>query len=291
METGDIANRQEPPYPPASVSWKQFTDDYLKSLTIKGSKGLPAELFLVPGNHDVTNAIGSFKEMKPATDPTSMVGIYNLMIHPYVPKTNATFNYATDKINYSRDASGVHFVFLNIWPDSLTRIWLAKDLAKIKPSTPVILFAHDPPAGDPKHFTNPYGSHDMNATDKFENLLAEHYQPDAGNTQSTVAEENGLVAFLKAHPNIKAYFHGHNNWTEFYTYQGPDKDISLPTFRSDSPMKGRISAMDETKLAFQLISIDTQTKQMTARECLWNTDPKDPAKKIVWGSSVTVSLQ
>ncbi|MEO7530723.1 MAG: hypothetical protein ABIS69_04905, partial [Sediminibacterium sp.] len=208
-----------------------------------------------------------------------------------VAKTNTTFTYATDKINYSKDAPGIHFVFINIWPDSRNRSWLARDLKRVKPTTPVILFAHDPPVGDSKHFTNPYGVHDMNTTDKFENLLEEQYKVDAINPQSTVKEENGLVAFLKAHPNIKAYFHGHTNWTEFYTYKGPDKDISLPVFRSDSPMKGRLSATDETKLSFQLVSIDTHTKKMTVRECLWNTDPRDPSKPIVWGTSATVSLK
>jgi len=54
-----------------------------------------------------------------------------------------------------------------------------------------------------------------------------------------------------------AYFHGHFQLTEFYTWKGPDNDIALNTFRSDSPMKGKFSGKDETKLAFQLIVFDT----------------------------------
>jgi hypothetical protein len=290
--TGDIANRQEPPSQSATLSWKQFTDDYFHTVTTKAQSGRPTELFLMPGNHDASNAIGSYREMKPATDPASMVGIYNSMIHPYVPKTNASYNYTIDKINYSRDISGVHFVFMNIWPDSATRTWLTKDLARVSSTTPVILFGHDPPEVDKAHLTNPNGAHDINATDKFDNLLPEQFKDaNTANPQNTILEQVGLVGFLKLHPNIKAWFHGHNNYTQFYTYKGPDNDISLPVFRSDSPMKGRYSGADETKLAFQLITLDTRTKELTARECLWNTDPSNPSKPIVWGSSITVLLK
>jgi len=288
VETGDIANRQEPPYQPATASWKQFTKDYFHQLVIKNNSGKPTQLLFVPGNHDVSNAIGFYREMIPAIDPTSMVGIYNAMVQPSIPKTNARFNYVTDKVNYSKNISGVHFVFITIWPDSATRIWFSKDLEKVSSSTPVILFAHDPPEGDMKHFTNPNGAHDINATDKFENLLPEQFKDV---TQSTVIEQNGLVAFLKAHPNIKAYFHGHTNYNEMYTYKGPDNDIALSTFRADSPMKGRYSAVDETKLSFQFITIDTRTKQMTVRECLWDTDPTNPLKTVVWVTNKTMSLQ
>ena len=40
------------------------------------------DLAVVPGNHDITNAIGFYKPMQPLTDPTSMVKIYNLMLQP-----------------------------------------------------------------------------------------------------------------------------------------------------------------------------------------------------------------
>jgi len=97
--------------------------------------------------------------------------------------------------------------------------------------------------------------------------------------------------FLKKHKNIKAYFHGHSNWNEFYTYRGPDNDVDLPTFRVDSPMKGKFSAKDETKLSFQLLSFDPKTLQLTVRECLWNTRPNDPKQGIVFGQSTTISLR
>jgi len=103
-------------------------------------------------------------------------------------------------------------------------------------------------------------------------------------------EQKGFVAFLKKHPNIKADFHGHNNWNEYYVYRGPDKDIALNVFRVDSPMKGSISSKDETKLSFQLISIDTGLKKMTVRECLWNSEPINKTAPIQWGESITVPL-
>jgi len=55
-------------------------------------------------------------------------------------------------------------------------------------------------------------------------------------------------------------------------------------------MKGNISGSDETKLSFQLISIDTKTKTMTVRECLWNSTPTNPSAPIVWGATTTISL-
>jgi hypothetical protein len=230
--------------------------------------------------------------MQPATDASSYLGIYNKEMHPATPKTAANFNYATDKVNYSVNQSGIHLVFITIWPDSATRIWMEKDLKEVKSSTPVIIFTHDPPDGDPKHFTNPNGSHDLNATDKFENLLAEVYKDGYTTTSSTTEkEQKGWVQFLQAHPNIKAYFHGHNNGNEFYTYRGPDKNISLPAFRVDSPMKGKPSSTDETKLSFQLISIDPIARKLTVRECLWNAHPEDAQQSIVWGNSVTIGLE
>ncbi len=288
-ETGDIANREENGYQAAAVSWKQFTEDYGHKLTIQNKEGKPAELLLVPGNHDASDAIGFYRPMVPPTDATSMAGIYNLMLHPSVAKTKDTYNYATDKINYSKNIGGIHFVFLTIWADSANRVWLANDLKNIPSSTPVMLFMHDPPEADSKHFTNPNGQHDINGADKFENLLTEQFKD--GNTQGTVMEQKGFVVFLKAHPNIKAFFHGHSNYKEFYIYKGPDNDIALPCFRSDSPMKGKYSAVDETKLSFQLVTINTDTKKMTVRECLWNTDPANAAAPIVWGDHMTISLQ
>ena len=291
-ETGDIANKMDIPVQPAAVSWKQFEKDFINGLTITDKNQQKSAILAVPGNHDATNAIGSYKPMQPLTDASSMAGIYNLELKPAVAKTKDTYSYQTDKINYSRDIAGVHFVFVNIWPDSAERIWISNDLQKVSNATPVIIFAHDPPEADPRHFTNPNGHHDLNATDKFENLIPEIFKDDLTATPlKTTIEQRGFVAFLKNHPNIKAYFHGHNNGNEYYTYQGPDNDISLPVFRVDSPMKGRVSANDETKLSFQFVTIDSSLKMMTVRECLWNTNPSDAATPVKWGSSLTISLK
>jgi hypothetical protein len=74
-------------------------------------------------------------------------------------------------------------------------------------------------------------------------------------------------------------------------YNGPDKDVKMNVFRVDSPMKGKYSAKDETLLSFQLISIDPAKQMLTVRECLWNTEPKNPAQKVVFGKSETVSYK
>ena len=171
---------------------------------------------------------------------------------------------------------------------------MQKDLDTVAKTTPVIIFTHDPPTADPKHFTNPMPPYNMTPENKFENLLGERYKEGttpADNNTSNAIEQRGFVKFLKAHPNIKAYFHGHNNWTEFYTYTGPDNDVNLPTFRADSPMKGKYSSKDEKLLSFMLITMDAGSKALTVRECLWNTAPGNTAQKIVFGKTATVSVR
>jgi hypothetical protein len=293
VQTGDIANRMEIPIQSAATSWGQFKEDYIQGLNLTGYNGKPAQLLLAPGNHDISNAIGYYKAMKPLKDPSAMVNIYNLMLHPKNQLTNQSYNYTTDKINYSLNVKGVHLQFITLWPDSAERIWMQKDLDTVAVTTPVIIFTHDQPTCEAKHFTNPLPPHLMSNQNKFENLTDEQYKESAAVTEeaSTDMEQRGWVSFLKAHTNIKAYFHGNSNWNEFYTYHGPDHDVNLNIYRVDSPMKGKYSAKDETLLSFQLISIDQQTQQLTVRECLWNTAPLNPAQKIVFGKTTTMSLK
>jgi hypothetical protein len=144
---GDIANRSEVSshIQSASASWAQFTTDYIDTLKLPGRTATTAALFVVPGNHDVSNAIGFYKAMQPTTDASVMVGIFNRMMQPAVLKTPATYHYTTDRVLTSRDIGGVHVVFLNVWPDSVGRAWMEADLARVSSSTPVILFTR--PAG------------------------------------------------------------------------------------------------------------------------------------------------
>ncbi|MBF0551571.1 MAG: metallophosphoesterase [Deltaproteobacteria bacterium] len=293
-ENGDIANRSEAVHPAkvryiqsAATSWSQFETDYINGLSLTDKQGGRAPLYIIPGNHDVTNAIGFYKPMNPTTDATAMAEIYNLMMKPATPRTKNTYNYIRDKIFFSKDIGGVHFVFLTIWPDSVARTWMESDLKNVSATTPVILFTHDQPDIDVRHLTNPNGAHDINSTDKFENMVADQ-ATDADSSgkltshaPTTTAQRN-LVAFLKAHKNIVAYFHGHEHINGTYTYTGPDHDISLNAVRVDSPMKGVDSAKDPTQLAFIVVSIDPNARTMTVRDYMWYTQS--------WGKSVTFSL-
>jgi hypothetical protein len=293
--TGDVSNRQETgtapalPIQPAATSWAQFSTDYLSGLTVKDGSGAAAPLFLAPGNHDVSNAIGYYKAMTPATDATVMAEIYNRMMAPATLRTAATYSYTNDKINYSKNIGGVHFVFINMWPDSGVRAWLDTDLSTVAATTPVILFSHDQPEAESKHFTNPNGTHDINATDKFENLLVDQLADGLTTAAADTIEQNAFVAWLKNHKNVVAYFHGNDNENKFRTYQGPNLDVALPVFQVDSPMKGNVSGTTETKLSFMVVSIDTSAKQLTARECLWNPTATAGAP-VAWGASATISL-
>jgi hypothetical protein len=167
---------------------------------------------------------------------------------------------------------------------------LDRDLARTSPSTPAIVFAHDQPESEAKHFTNPNGTHDINGIDKFENMLADVLADGTSVDASTEVEQRALQSFIAHHPNVTAYFHGNSNWNEFYDWTGPGHGVVLHTFRVDSPMKGAISSRDETKLSFQVATIDTESRRMTVRECLWNAYPARPSAPVAWGASTTVVL-
>ena len=288
---GDIANREETGIQSATVSWGQFINDYINGMTLKDKKGIKTPMYVVPGNHDVSNTVGYYKSMAPPTDPYSMLSMFNLMNNPPVPKTISSYTYATDKVHSSKDINGVHFMFLNIWPDSMERLWMNSDLQNVSASTPILIFEHSIPDVEARFFTNPNGNHDINSTDKFENLVSETFK-DGAKTINDLAliEQKAMVAFLQLHPNIKGMFHGHTNYNQFYNWTGPDNNISLPCFRADSPMKGALSVADETKLSFQLVTIDMATKMMTVRECLWNPNPANPSGPINWGSMINLAL-
>lgn len=289
INAGDIANREEFGVQSSATSWSQFTAVYLKGLTLKNKQNNKTEVLLLPGNHDISNSIGYSRKLTPETDNTALVGIYNYMF-PTIAKNTSSYNYSSDKIHYSRDNGGIHFVFINMWPDSSERVWIEKDLKSVPLNKPVIMFAHDQPAVESKHFTNPNGTHTINGTDKFENIIQEVFKDGTRISDPSLIEQRSFVAFLKSHPNIKVYFNGNAHENRMYEYKGPDDDISLKTFQVDSPMKGIISLKDETKLSFQLVTIDIRTNTMTVRECLWNPILNNPYAPVAWGTSTTISL-
>ncbi len=289
---GDIANREESGIQSATVSWGQYMADYITGMSLKDKNNQKTPMYVVPGNHDASNSVGYYKVMAPPTDAFSMLSMYNMMTNPVVPKTITSYNYTTDKVHFSKDINGVHLMFLNIWPDSTERIWMNTDLQNISATTPVLIFEHSIPDVEARFFTNPNGSRDVNATDKFENLLPETFKDGAKSiNDNALIEQRALVSYLQTHPNIKGIFHGHNNYNQYYNWTGPDNNISIPCFRADSPMKGTLSAADETKLSFQLVTIDMATKNMTVRECLWNPTPSNPSAAINWGSMINLSVK
>lgn len=172
-----------------------------------------------------------------------------------------------------------------VWPDSSMRGWYEAETADSS-GFPVLLFTHDPPEAEAKHFTNPSWKHDINDTDKFQNLLS-----DISSVRYPDMEPEGnwktLENFIASRPEIRAWFHGDRNYNEFYIWKGVDGSISLPVFRVDSPMKGEYSSEDETLLSFIAVSVAPHGRRLTARECLWNTGS---APGITWGETCTISL-
>lgn len=290
---GDIANRAEGTGPgaiqSAAISWRQFAADYFDGIRLTDRAGRRAPLFVVPGNHDLSNAVGFHRPMTPPIDRTSMVEIYNRMMAPATPVTTSTWDARRHRVFYARDVGGVHLVFLTVWPDSAAREWMEADLARVAPSVPVIVFTHDEPDVEAKHFVNPNGRHDINAIDQFENLLVDRFADGPMIGVESLTEERAFEQFLRRHPNVTGYFHGNSNWNQFYDWTGPDHTAALHTFRVDSPLKGEVSMLDETKLSFQVATLDPASRRLTVREVLWNTRPRVPAT-IAWGASTTVAL-
>jgi hypothetical protein len=167
---------------------------------------------------------------------------------------------------------------------------MERDLSRVSRSTPVFIFAHDPPDSDAKHFLSPNGAHDVNGIDLFENLLGDTFADGPAPTVPPLIERRAFERFLARHPNVTAYFHGHSNFNQFYDWTGPDHSVVLHAFRVDSPMKGAVSGRDETKLSFQVATLDMTARTMTVRECLWNADPAHPTSPLVWGASTTVAF-
>lgn len=268
---GDIANRMEAGVQTSAASWTQFAAEWL-------SPGMP-ETLLLPGNHDLSNAIGH-PQLLSACDATCAAEIYNRAMHPAVPRTAATFDFTTDKVHYIVEREGIRLVFAGMWLDTPTRTWLGKELCEPADSLPCLLFTHLEPEAEARRFTNPHGDHSINRTDGFENLLCDTCS--VGCKGRPLREYRAVESFLAAHPRVKAWFHGHTNYNEFYCWHGADGTISLPVFRVDSPMKGEMSADDEKLLSFQVVAIDPAGRRMTVREYFWNTAGSP------WGASMTV---
>lgn len=289
VEGGDTTNRAESnddeSIQSAATSWSQFVEDYFVGLTLRTADGRPTPLFVVPGNHEGSSAVGFHKPMTPVTDRTPLVDIFNRMMAPETAMVSEAFDYRRDRVLHAADIGGLHLEFQHIWPDSVGRAWMDRDLATVPVQTPVLIFSHDQPDVEAKHFINPNPPHTINARDRFENLLADTLQDGRTVAAGTVLEQAALEAFVRKHRNVAAYFHGNSNWNEFYDWRGPDGRIRLHAFRVDSPMKGRFSANDESRLSFHVATVDLATMTMTVRECLWNQGP-DP----LWGAVRTVAL-
>ena len=270
---GDIANRMEEGVQTAAESWAQFARTWL-------AQGMPP-MWLLPGNHDISNAIGYTRPLTPPRDATCAAEIYNRSMHPHEPVTASTFRYADHRVVYSFECEGVRFALVGIWPDSRAREGL-DSLLKADPTMPCLLFTHMPPEAQAEPFTNPHGAHTINRTDGFENLICDTCSVDAKGTPRR--EYRQLADFLHGHASIRAWFHGHTNYNEYYTWRGPDNDLSLPVFRVDSPMKGEVSEADERQLSFQVVCLESETLEICVREYRWN------APRAEWGSTCSRKL-
>ena len=133
--TGDIANRMQDGVQTAAKSWAEFERDWLGALDVP--------LYLVPGNHDISNAIGYPKGLEPGLDATAAAEIYNRAMEPDTLRTAATFDYSRDKVHYVVDCGGLRLAFVGMWLDAGMRAWFDREVAADS-LTPVFVFTHEP---------------------------------------------------------------------------------------------------------------------------------------------------
>ena len=296
--SGDISNRgvDGGGYESDSASWAQFQHDYLgvnnSSTNISGGllnlndkNGFPVPIFMTPGNHDTNNAIGDGSPM--AIDNTSVVQIYNREIGnligntPWAPPSNSIIlPLPAYSINYSIDKAGVHMMFVNMWPDRNVQAWMDADLAKISPTTPVLLFTHAPmDPQDATLFANPSAPNVPSAN--YTAVIPFTIGPTA-NYASTDAAAQEVVNWLIAHPQVKATFSGHINYNDMSSIINPvtGSEIGVAQFRVDSPMKGLVSCTNDSMLSFQVMTIDTVAQTLTVRDFLWSQGKWDTVTNV-----------
>ena len=353
MDTGDIANRSESSSaiaanhslsylgntvdypgqtsyvaPKSNVTWSQWQADFLGAantgntagglLTLTNSQGQGIPIFLSPGNHDISDAIGMTGKIATTDrDASSFVQIYNRMT-PYsakAPITTSVFDTPSNytnvnlQVNYSFDVGGTHVQCVNMFPDKHILNWMTNDLANVAASTPVLLFCHAPlnmATGETKVFGNPASTSSSAGADIPFSLTG----TDSATTYVDMNAAKQYVAdWLIAHPNVRALFSGHDNFNGAANWNGQNaedgsliatRDAAWPgveLFRVDSPMKGDFSGVsaaggigDETKLSFQVYSYEIATRRLTEREYLWNPTA-DATGNGNWSSqSATIDL-
>jgi hypothetical protein len=354
MDTGDIANRSESQSaissstvdylgsnvsypgnaaytaPVSTVTWGQWQHDFLGDantgnnagglLTLTNNSGQGIPVFLSPGNHDVSDAIGMNGKIAPANvNATSFAQIYNRMT-PYSGEATITTNVFTNpgdytnvnlQVNYSFNIGGVHVQCVNMFPDKNILNWMSADLTNVPASTPVFLFCHVPvnmADSETKVFGTPTNTSSSAGADipfKLSGVDSANSYVDMNAAKQYVAD------WLIAHPNVRALFSGHDNFNGATNWNGQNasgsliaaRDAAWPgvtLFRVDSPMKGDVSGTsasgalagigNETNLSFQVYSLDVANRKLTEREFQWNPTADATGNGVWSGQSMTIDL-
>ena len=308
----------------SAVTWGQYQHDFLGDsntstnlsgglLTLTDGHGNGIPIYLSPGNHDVSDAIGmASKVVGSSIDTTSFTQIYNREIGnqagtPMTPVIGTAMAYPANSINYSKDIGGVHMMFVNMFPDKNVQTWMNTDLAGVSSTTPVLLFTHVPinmAASETKVFGNPVSPTSSAAGDIPFTLSGSN---SANSYTDMNAAKQDVANWLILHPNVKAYFSGHDNFNGATVWNGQDANgnLILPgdanwsginLFRVDSPMKGDFSGVsaangigDETQLSFQVYTMDTATQTLTERPYYWDSTGVALTSGS-WGASTTVNM-
>ena len=208
---------------------------------------------MVPGNHEASNAVGFYKPMTPPIDKTPMVEIYNRMMRPAAPKDDGDVR-LLHAIGSSSPATSAACTSCSSRSGPIRRraLWMDNDLEpSVSESTPVIIFTHDQPDVEAKHFMNPNGAHDINAARSSSRTCSPITSRTARpSTTPSLIEQAPARAFLERASEHHRVLPRQLELERVLRLERPDRTIVLHTFRVDSPMKGAVSATTRQSCRF-----------------------------------------
>ena len=223
-------DRARAPIQSAAASWAQFQADYIDGLTATTTAGTQGAALhraratttsrtrrLLQADEAARRQDGAGRDLQPDDDAAAAEDDGDLRLRAATACSTRTRSAACIS---SSSRSG---------PTRSSAPGWRTTSQHVDRSTPVVIFTHDQPEAQAKHFTNPNGA----PRHQRHRPVREPARRPAGRRPTidapTVVEQRELERFLERHRNITAYFHGNSNWNEFYDWTGPAPHASRCT--------------------------------------------------------------
>ena len=212
ISAGDIASKLTGagtgPALTASQCWELFKRQYCGGVALKNSGGRKAEILAIPGNHEISTALGRYPPAFPLPDAGAMVGMFNRAHNASLRPEE--YDFAAHKVTMARDLAGVRLLLVQLWPDEEARAYIAREIAASPADTPIILVCHFPPGVSAVYRESPerkFGAVPENTC----GTVPADAAGQARIVELSREERRAFAGFIKQHPSIVAYFHGHHH--------------------------------------------------------------------------------